>query len=87
MNANFSPWRRATRWTLALLVLLFFGVVVADSLGAFSRAPYTAVPHGSHAHYVPNECEGDLRMDDFPMQPPAAGERITCTGQVVSESE
>ena len=87
MSGKTSPVRRRLKWAFALLVLGFFGVVVADSLGAFNKAPYTAVPHGSHSHYVPNECTGDLRMDDFPMQPPAAGERITCTGQVVPSSE
>lgn len=85
MSSSERTSRRTTlRWALLVVGLLFLGLVVADSLGAFSSTPYTAIPHGSHSHYVPNECE-DVSAGDFPTQPPGPGERITCDGRVVPE--
>lgn len=73
---------RGARWMIVVLVVLFVGVMMADALGVFNDQPYTAVPHGSHNHYVPNECE-DIVASDFPTVEPAPGERITCEGDVV----
>ena len=63
--------------------LALVAVAFADALGVFKSTSYTAVPHGSHNHYVPDACE-DPRTGDFPTRPPGEGERITCDGQIVS---
>ena len=58
----------------------------SPTLGAFKSTAYTAVPHGSHDHYVPDRCgEGAARTGEFPMREPREGERITCDGNLVSE--
>ncbi len=75
---------RSTRLMLLVLFLLFVGLLTADALGVFSDAPYTAVPHGNHAHYVPRGCE-DVNIGDFPTVEPGPDERITCDGQIVTE--
>ena len=72
------------RWILVLAGLALVAVAAADALGAFRGTPYTAVPHGSHNHYVPDHCE-DARTGDFPTQPPGEGERITCDGNIVAK--
>jgi hypothetical protein len=78
--------RRWLRWGGALLAVAVITLVTADALGAFKSTAYTAVPHGSHDHYVPDRCGEDAaRTGEFPTQPPDKGERITCDGQVISE--
>lgn len=74
------------KWIKRLLiaaVLLFFGFVLADSLGLFRSAPYTAVPHGDHVHYVPSDRDPDVPLGQFPTIEPEPGETITPDGQVV----
>ncbi len=75
---------RSARLMLLVLFLLFVGLMTADALGVFNEKPYTAVPHGSHDHYIPDACE-DPVASDFPTREPAPGERITCDGQIVAE--
>lgn len=85
-NADSSSRRRWGRWALAVLAVVVVALVAADALGAFKSTSYTAVPHGSHDHYVPDRCGEDAaRTGEFPTQPPAEGERITCQGNIVSE--
>ena len=79
------PKRRGLRWILLLVVGLFFGVVIADTLGVFDTLPYVEVPHGNHTHYLPKGCGTDLDLDRFPTVRPAPGQRITCDGQVVND--
>ena len=83
-NVSESPGRRWLRWTLAVVALAVIAVATADAMGVFKSTSYTAVPHGSHSHYVPDECE-DVRTGDFPTRAPREGERITCDGTIVSE--
>jgi hypothetical protein len=68
---------------LIVLAALFFGFVIADSLGIFDSSPYNVISHGNHSHYVPKDRDPNVPLDDFPMQPPGPNERITPTGQVV----
>lgn len=67
-------------------ILLFFGLVIADSLGVFNPKPYTEVPHGSHVHYVPHDRDPDVPLNAFPMTAPGPGETITPRGEIVPES-
>ncbi len=78
--------RQGLRWALIVLVGVFFAAAAASALGLFSDSPYTAVPHGSHNHYVPRGCE-DVEIGDFPTQEPGPGERITCEGRIVPAGE
>lgn len=83
-DTNAHGGRRWLRWAIGLVGLALVVLAAADSLGAFRSTPYTAVPHGSHNHYVPDRCK-DARAGDFPMRPPREGERITCSGQFVQK--
>ena len=58
---------------------------MADSLGLFRKKPYVGVPHGNHVHYVPEDRDPDVPIDQFPMQEPDPGQRITPTGRIVPE--
>lgn len=64
-------------------VLIAGGFALADSLGYFNPKPYTAVSHGDHIHYVPENRDPDVGIDKFPTVPPGPDEVITPTGQVV----
>ena len=81
-----SGRRRWLWWTLAAAGLALVLVAFADAMGVFKTTAYTAVPHGSHDHYVPDRCGEDApRTGEFPMREPGEGERITCDGNIVSE--
>lgn len=69
--------------------LVIFGIVVlagfalADALGYFNPKPYTAVSHGSHVHYVPENRDPGVPIGDFPTEEPGPGEKITPAGKIV----
>lgn len=66
-------------------VFILGAFALADSLGYFNPKPYTAVPHGSHVHYVPENRDPDVGIDKFPTVPPGPNEVITPTGQIVPQ--
>lgn len=68
-------------------VLIAAGFALADSLGFFNPKPYTAVNHGSHNHYVPDNRDPEVGINRFPMEEPGPGEMITPTGQIVKKAE
>lgn len=78
--------RKWFKVAIAVIALLFFAFVLADSMGLFRSAPYTAVPHGDHVHYVPNDRDPDVPLGQFPTIEPEPGEIITPEGDVVPES-
>ena len=65
------------------LVLILASLALADALGYFNPKPYTAVSHGDHKHYVPEDRDPNVPISDFPQVEPAPGEKITPTGQIV----
>ena len=69
-------------WVL-LIVLVFFALALMQSQGVFDNRTYFEVPHGSHTHYVPKDCDPPLPVGQSPTRPPGPGERIDCTGQFV----
>lgn len=71
---------------IVIIGLLIIGfIALLDSLGYFSDKPYTAVPHGSHSHYVPENRDPDVPLDSFPMEKPGPDEKITPDGRVVKK--
>ncbi len=73
------------RFYLILGIGLFLLVVLIDSLGAFDSRAYNEVPHGSHTHFVPKDCNPPLAVGNSPTRRPTEDEHITCDGQIVSE--
>lgn len=69
------------------IVIVAAGFALADSLGVFNPKPYTAVSHGSHVHYVPENRDPNVGIDKFPTEEPGPGEIITPQGQIVKKSE
>lgn len=75
------------KYLFLLGVLIAGGFALADSLGFFNPKPYTAVNHGSHNHYVPENRDSGVGINRFPMEEPGPGEMITPTGQIVKTAE
>ena len=79
--------KNTLKYIFIALVLVAAGFALADALGAFNPKPYTAVSHGSHFHYVPEDRDPNVGIDKFPQEEPQADEIITPTGQIVKKSE
>ena len=57
-------------------IVILAGFALADALGYFNPKPYTAVSHGSHVHYVPENRDPDVPIGDFPTEEPGPGEMM-----------
>lgn len=77
--------KNIVKYIFIAVVLIAAGFALADALGFFNPKPYTAVSHGSHFHYVPENRDPDVGIDKFPQQEPRSFEVITPTGQVVHQ--
>ncbi len=77
--------RGKVRTILIALLGFFLAFVLLDSTGLFDSRSYFEVPHGSHTHYVPKECEPALPVSQSPTTRPREGEKVDCTGQIVRE--
>lgn len=75
--------KNTLKYIFIAAVVILAGFALADSLGYFNPKPYTAVSHGSHSHYVPENRDPDVPINKFPQTEPAPGEKITPTGQIV----
>lgn len=69
------------------LVIVAAGLALSDALGFFNPKPYTAVSHGSHYHYVPDDRDPNVGIDKFPQEEPQVNEIITPTGQIIDKDE
>ena len=78
--------KKRARFYLLLIIGLFLLFVFVDSIGTFDSRPYFEVPHGSHTHYVPKDCDPPLSPGDSPTREPKPGERITCQGEIVADA-
>jgi len=75
--------KNTIKYIFIAVVLVAAIFALADSLGFFNPKPYTAVSHGSHFHYVPENRDSNVGIDKFPQQEPREFEVITPTGQIV----
>ncbi len=76
--------KRRARFYIFLILGIFLTIVLVDSVAIFDSKPYNEVPHGSHTHYVPKDCEPPLAVSDAPTRRPSANEIIDCQGQYVT---
>ncbi len=86
-NLNFrprGPMKKKARFYLLLVVGIFLTFVLIDSVGIFDSRSYNEVPHGSHTHYVPKDCDPPLAVSSAPTRRPAETEHIDCQGQYVT---
>lgn len=75
--------KNSAKYLFIFVVIVAAGLALADALGFFNPKPYTAVSHGSHFHYVPDDRDPDVGIDKFPQEAPRSFEVITPTGQIV----
>lgn len=75
--------KNIVKYVFIAVVVIAAGFALADALGFFNPKPYTAVSHGSHMHYVPDDRDPKVGIDKFPQTEPRSFEVITPTGQVV----
>ncbi|GMQ82023.1 MAG: hypothetical protein BMS9Abin05_1463 [Rhodothermia bacterium] len=73
------------RWVIFILVGLFVAFVLVDSMGVFDDRSYYEVPHGSHTHYLPKDCDPPLPVSRGPITRPGPGEKVSCLGRIVPE--
>ena len=78
--------RKKFKYAFIAVVFIIAGLALADALGAFNPKPYKAVRHGSHVHYVPNDRDPSVPLDDFPMKKPGPHEKISPTGQILPKN-
>jgi hypothetical protein len=74
------------RTVIFTIIAVFLAIVLIDSIGVFDDRGYFEVPHGSHTHYVPRNCDPVLPVGNAPTQAPGPGMTVSCTGQIVPES-
>ncbi len=75
--------KKKARFYILLAMSIFLTMVLIDSFGVFDDQTFNEVPHGSHTHYVPKDCDPPLPVSDSPTRRPSANEHIDCTGQYV----
>lgn len=76
--------KRRARFYVFLILGIFLTIVLVDSVAIFDTKSYNEVPHGSHTHYVPKDCEPPLAVSDAPTRRPNQNEIIDCQGQYVT---
>jgi hypothetical protein len=74
---------KRTRWFLLAFLGLFLVFVLVDSQGFFDNKPWIEVPHGSHSHYLPKDCDPPLSVGQGPTTRPGPNETIDCQGRIV----
>ncbi len=57
--------------------------VVVDALGVFDNSDFTAIPHGSHDHYVPKVRDEGIGADNCPTRAPESDEFISTQCQII----
>lgn len=77
--------KNTLKYIFITVVVIAAAFALADALGWFNPKPYTAVSHGSHVHYVPENRDPDVGIDKFPQKEPRPFEVITPTGQIVHQ--
>lgn len=75
------------KYLFIAVVIALAGLALADALGYFNPKSYTAVSHGSHSHYVPDDRDPNVPINDFPQEEPGPGEKISPTGQIVPDDQ
>lgn len=82
--------RQKTRLVLFVALAALFAFALADTLGLRTGATsvrgaggYTAISHGNHTHYVPNDWDGRRSISDFPTSPPPEGMTVGPDGRFV----
>jgi hypothetical protein len=75
---------KRARFYLLIVIGTFLLFVMVDSVGVFDSKSYNEVPHGSHTHYVPKDCDPPLAVSNAPTRRPAQNEHIDCQGQYYS---
>lgn len=75
--------KNTLKYIFIAIVIVLAGLALADALGYFNPKSYSAVSHGSHSHYVPNDRDPNVPINEFPQEEPAPGEKITPTGEIV----
>lgn len=73
-------WRK---WVAAVVLLVFFGVIMWEVINPYRGQRFEKIPHGDHVHYVPKDRNEDVSVSRFPTRKPGADERITPKGRVV----
>jgi len=69
------------------LASLLVGWLLLDAMGVFDETEYTAIPHGSHDHYVPNELDEGVGADNCPTRAPEVDEFISLQCQMIKVVE
>lgn len=78
-----SVARTRRRFLIWAAVASFLGLVLWQVLDPFNDYGYVEINHGNHKHYVPEDRDMSVPIDNFPGTPPGPNERIMPDGRVV----
>lgn len=78
-----SPQRKRLRLIIAAIAAVFFGFLVLDAMGVFKSEAYTALPHGGHAHYVPDDKDEGVDAAQCPTRAPGPDEFVSPQCQMI----
>ncbi len=78
-----SPQRKRLRLIVGAIALVFFGILMMDAMGVFNKDSYTGVPHGGHAHYLPDNRDDGVDAGQCPTRAPGSDELISPQCQMI----
>ena len=58
--------KNTLKYIFIAVVVVLASLALADALSYLNPKPYTAVSHGSHVHYMPNDRDPNVSIDKFP---------------------
>ncbi|MBL7978551.1 MAG: hypothetical protein JNN12_09425 [Bacteroidetes Order II. Incertae sedis bacterium] len=70
---------------IPVILILFVLIAFGRAMGCWDNSTYSAINHGNHKHYMPNERDAGIGMGNCPTRPPAADEFFSRQCQIIRQ--